>query len=530
MKNALEIIPLGGVAEIGSNMTLLKFNNQQVILDIGILFPYEDFFGINYLIPDFTALDFSTDTILFITHGHEDHIGAIEHILQVNPRIQIYAPPFAAALIQAKIKYRNLNITPRITVYNDGFELNFDTFNLVPIRVNHSIPDTFGVTLTNKKLSLGMLFISDFKIDTENYFENAFDPKILAQVFSQLENTYYLIDSTNILVNNKTASEKDLIPHLEKLISSDTRIFITLFASNIHRIKTILQLCRKHKRRPIAVGRSIINYTNIAYQTGHLCPVQDKYFELEQVNNLEDTKNLFIVSGCQGDFFSNMRRIALNEHNKLKIKSNDLVIFSSKAIPGNEKIIFRMINSLIDLGAEVITANDYLVHASGHPGQEDLKLLLSEFKPKYYIPIHGESYFLKKHCDFINKNYPQINPIAIRNADTVQILDDGSYQLKKGQQTAPLIIHGKSLLLEKTQVSERRKLATQGLIVVGLTKKEINLKTLGLPLIFEQQRDHLIELINKMPKQNEQDKEEIRILLRQYSNSILGYKPIVIVL
>jgi ribonuclease J len=462
MKNALEIMPLGGVAEIGSNMTLLKFNNQQIILDIGILFPYEDFFGINYLIPDFSALDFSKDTILFITHGHEDHIGAIEHILTLYPQIKIYAPPFAAALIQAKIKYRNLNITPKITVYNDGFELLFDAFKLCPIRVNHSIPDTFGITLTNTTLSLGMLFISDFKIDTEDYFEKAFNPKVLANIFNGFKNTYYLIDSTNILVKNKTASEKDLIPHLEQLISSDKRIFITLFASNIHRMKTILQLCKKYHRRPIAVGRSIINYTNIAYQTGHLCPVKDKYFELEQVDDLENTKNLYIVSGCQGDFFSNMRRIALNEHSKLKVKTNDLVIFSSKAIPGNEKIIFRMINSLIDLGAEVVTASDYLVHASGHPGQEDLKLLLSAFKPKYYIPIHGESYFLKKHCDFINSNFKNITPISIRNTDIIQIANDGSYQAHKRDTTSStyypwkISITGKIANITKTQACDTR--------------------------------------------------------------------------
>jgi len=525
------LVPIGGVQEIGSNMTLVRTPNEEVIIDCGMLFPYEECFNINYLIPDFSILDPNRLTAIIITHGHEDHIGGLAHLLKSFPDIIVYVSRFTLHLIQNKLIEQKIHF--KYVIYDEHSHLNFKDVDLYPVHVNHSIPETFGVIIRTKDKNWGALYISDFKVDLGATHERPIDLERIKEKMKECRKTAYFLDSTNILNDMKTITEGELDTNLKNLMERDeNRIYITLFASNVHRMDLITKHAKDAGRKVVIMGRSLKTYLEVAFETNHSSFPPEYFYEPEQVKN-NDGKMLIFLSGCQGDFLSALRRFSYGEDTNLKPRPSDLIIFSSKVIPGNEKKIHRIYNKLTEFGMHIITANDDLIHASGHPGKEDLKLLLKNFTPDFYFPIHGESYLLKKHFDFIKNQYPEISSHLIYNYQEV-IFNEDTIKIDNLDAKDPKLIHGKSLEIEKTQISQRRKMATLGAVFISYRKysQELEISLLGLPLSANEARDKLknilLDQINKNLKTRDDEyfKNQLKILTRQFYNNYLGYKPL----
>lgn len=530
----LRVTPVGGVGEIGSNMTVFETDSEYLIIDYGILFPYEDFFDINYLIANFSHLDKDKKTTLFFTHGHEDHIGAVVHIINEFSDLTIYAPAFATTLIRRKLHERNLS--HKINVYREEDIIAFDKFELHPIHVTHSIPDTFGLILKDKKDKVSFLFISDFKYDLKPLYEKPFNIKKTKELFNNSEKRYCFLDSTNILNPGGTLSESDLVDDLDEIISRGQRTFFTLFSSNIWRLKTILELAKKHNRYVVPVGRSIYSYLNAAEECGLVELNPTHYRDIKSVSNPRDPRIIGVLTGCQGDFRGALRRVSSNEHKQFKLNDKDLVVFSSKPIPGNEKKVNRIYNDIAQYGSEIITSRDMQIHASGHPGQADLLEFLKEIKPTHYVPIHGETYFLKKHIDFIKKHTNAV-PVEMGNFDRLSFNDEYELYQDSLEPLEPEIVHGKDLIIGRDKISERRKIACNGVVFLSINKKTrtLSMTNKGLPELVEEYEDSFYEILSNLVFNEGKNKpqdiviEDARIKVRQIYGNILGYKPIAMV-
>lgn len=528
----LKIYPFGGVAEIGSNMTVFETETSLTIIDYGILFPYDDFFNLNYLIADIGQLDKNKKIILFITHGHEDHIGAITHFLHEIPQAKVYAPRLARELILFKLEKKKMSHP--ITEYDENFSLTIDSFTLYPVHVTHSIPDTFGLVFKNSDTAI--LFISDFKFDLNPLFEKPFDYQKIQVLFRNCKQTLAMIDSTNILSSGKTSSERELTADLAKIIQRKRRTFITLFSSNLYRLKNILQLAKENGKKVATIGRSIKHYLDTAHEVKILNLEEYPLIEFEAIQNYKDPTIIYIVTGSQGEYLGAAKRIITGNQKNIQLNEDDQFVFSSKPIPGNEKKIYQLYNLLADYGIDPITFKDAHIHASGHPCQEDLKELIKKVNPKLYIPIHGETYFLKKHIRFIKESFPHITPIYLKNFMGIELEDDKIKQIEF-EERLPSIIHGHGLLIERERISERRKIADNGLILISLNhkKESLYLTCKGLPKQFDQEQLKLKELIDycafieNKKRDHDYTIEQVRIKVRNFAQSILGYKPITVV-
>ncbi len=523
----LKVIPLGGVAEIGSNMTLFAKGKKAIIVDCGILFPYENFFSINYLIPDFSLLDKYEITEIIFTHGHEDHIGAVAHIIEKLPHVVIRATKFCSELIRTKLEY--LKISHPISVFDTNSILKFDDMEIHPIHVNHSIPETTGMLFRDKDKSL--LFISDFKVDLDSPYEKPLDIEKIKTLQEKTTKNILMLDSTNILNDGKTTGERELIRNIELEISKlKNRVYVTLFSSNIHRLITIFEAAKKHKRKIGISGRSIHKYIEAAIKAGIINESDYNLLDEDQIDK-KDKNVLIIISGCQGDFRSSLRRLAEGNHSKLLLEKDDAVLFSSKVIPGNEKQVYQIYNKLIEKGVQIITSKDSLIHASGHPGKKDLEYLISNIKCTDYIPIHGESYFLEKHIEFIKSSFPEVSTYFVLNGN--EILINKKVKIKDTQINIPKIIHSNLLELERTKISERRKISENGLCLISISGDTPLFEMKGLPTALESHLEKFKKIISNEIKKMKKEKnrnEQIRILARRNFQSILGYKPITIVI
>ena len=526
---------MGGVGEIGSNMTLIETPNNIIVIDYGILFPYDDFFDINYLIVDTTYLEQTDKKItLFITHGHEDHIGAVHHLVKKFPEMEILTPSFPYQLLKQRFEQKKMSLKAKIYKEDDSF--SFEFIKISPVHVTHSIPQTFGVIIEAKELETAILFISDFKYDLQPFNEKPFNTNKIKESFGTYKRRIAFLDSTNILKAGKTQSESELIKSFEELLKENKRTFITQFASNLNRMIIILDAAKKHKKKVTMIGRSFSKYIEAAQEAELFNRADFPIIEFESVQNYNDPKVIYIVTGSQGEHLGALQRIARNEQKNIEVKEGDRFIFSSKPIPGNEDKVYRIYNQLTNLGADLITFQDKLVHASGHPAQEDLKALITAIKPTHIIPIHGESYFLKKHKEFIKMNFPLIESYFLQNHDGIEI-SENEIKIFKNDAHEPLLIHGNDLIIEKAKISERRKLACNGLVVISFNhaKENYTVTTQGLPLSAEESMLKLKDYISytfysELKKRDyEYKQEQVRIKVRNFYHDLLGYKPIVIV-
>lgn len=526
MSNKIRFTPIGGVGQIGSNMSLIEADGARVVIDSGILFPYEDFFDINYLIPDLSNLG-HIDRII-ITHGHEDHIGAIAHFRDKYPDIPIHTPLFASKLMEKKL--REAGHSQKFEIYKSLEEIKItDSLTFIPVPVDHSIPDTFGLLICDKLSDTAMFFASDFKVD------NIDKPELIkaSEIFNQYKNKVTLLDSTNMSSSqDKTLSEAELYDDIKTAIqSAEGRVFITAFASNVDRIQTINKVCSELRRPMIMIGRSMKFYTQTAIEENYLKEYSKIHFDWGEVH--PEQKNLIcMVSGCQGDFKSATRRIISDEDSSILLNETDTFIFSSKTIPGNEKKISLLENKLSNKGVKIIKPGKLKIHASGHACKEDLRMIYELFKPNLAIPIHGESTFLDLHIKLVKTILPGVETLRLINFTGFEIGADQKPTVVEQEPLDPILIHGKGVEIERSAISERRKMACNGVIFVSinLQKKKYQIELRGLPQKLQKRQQDIENLVKAhINAKKFRGSDDLRINLRRLCQEQIGYKPVTLV-
>ena len=395
----MRIIPLGGLHEIGKNMTVYECGEDMFIVDCGLAFPDDEMFGVDVVIPDFTFVEKNKDKIrgIVITHGHEDHIGGLAYLLK-TVNIPVYATRLTLALIEGKLKEHGLLGRVKLIEKHPGDHIKLGGFDVELIAVNHSIPDACALAISTKA---GLIIqTGDFKVD----FTPVAGPVIDLARFGQLGQQgvlALLADSTNAERPGATKSERVVGDTFETLFkkAEDRRIIIATFSSNVHRLQQIVDCCVKHGRKLAVSGRSMVNMVERAAEMGYLNIPEGTLVDLDVLSRYPDNKMVIATTGSQGEPMSALTRMAMNDHRKITVTPNDFIILSASPIPGNEESVTRVINALLRQGAEVIYEKTYDLHTSGHAQQDELKLMLALTKPRFFMPVHGEYKHLKKHCD-----------------------------------------------------------------------------------------------------------------------------------
>lgn len=396
-KDPVKISFLGGINEVGKNMTCYEYKKSMFVVDCGLAFPESDQLGVDFVIPDFSYVERNVDAIkgVVITHGHEDHIGALCYLLK-KINVPVYATLLTAGLIRGKLAEHSLEHEVVINVVKAGDEITLGDFRVEFIKVNHSIPD--AVALAIKCESGTIVQTGDFKIDTNPIDGGIIDLSRFAELGK--EGVLCLLsDSTNAEQPGYSQSESTVGATFRNLFNEagDKRIIIATFASNIHRVQQIIDISAKTGRKVALSGRSLENVVSIASELGYMNIPDGTLIGIDEIKNYSDDRLVIVTTGSQGEPMSALSRMASGNHRKVSVGYNDCVIISAKPIPGNEKTVFRVINDLLKLGARVIYEKMYDVHVSGHACQEELKLMLSLVKPKYFIPVHGEQKHLRYH-------------------------------------------------------------------------------------------------------------------------------------
>ena len=484
MTSKLRIIPLGGLGEIGKNMTVIEFGNDLLLIDCGMGFPDEDMYGIDVVLPDITYLRNNASRIrgLIITHGHEDHIGAVPYVLK-ELDIPIYTTPLTAALIELKLEEHDLLYNTQIFTKKAGSVFRIGCFSIEFIRVNHSIPDAVALAI---KTPVGMIVhTGDFKIDLTPISGGMID---LVR-FGELGNEGVLAlmsDSTNVETPGHSASERKVGESFDKLFQNcDKRIIITTFASNVHRLQQIINVAAKYHRKVAVTGRSMENVLRTAMVLGYMEVPEGVLVDLEQIKSQPKNRTVIISTGSQGEAMSALYRMAFAEHKQIQIDSGDRVIISASAIPGNENTISRVIDELFHKGAEVIYDRHTDLHVSGHACQEEQKMMLALVKPKYFIPVHGEHRMLVKHAELGRMmGVAPKNIVIAENGKVIEFTKKGVL-CEDSVPAGAVLVDGSGGIGEVGSVvmRDRHRLAEDGMIVIVLTYSSYDHKLLAVPEI-----------------------------------------------
>ena len=484
MTSKLRIIPLGGLGEIGKNMTVIEFGNDLLLIDCGMGFPDEDMYGIDVVLPDITYLRNNASRIrgLIITHGHEDHIGAVPYVLK-ELDVPIYTTPLTAALIELKLEEHDLLYNTQIFTKKAGSVFRIGCFSIEFIRVNHSIPDAVALAI---KTPVGtIVHTGDFKIDLTPISGGMID---LVR-FGELGNEGVLAlmsDSTNVETPGHSASERKVGESFDKLFQNcDKRIIITTFASNVHRLQQIINVAAKYHRKVAVTGRSMENVLRTAMVLGYMEVPEGVLMDLEQIKSQPKNRTVIISTGSQGEAMSALYRMAFAEHKQIQIDSGDRVIISASAIPGNENTISRVIDELFHKGAEVIYDRHTDLHVSGHACQEEQKMILALVKPKYFIPVHGEHRMLVKHAELGRMmGVASKNVIIAENGKVIEFTKKGVL-CEDNVPAGAVLVDGSGGIGEVGSVvmRDRHRLAEDGMIVIVMTYSSYDHKLLAVPEI-----------------------------------------------
>jgi len=484
MTSKLRIIPLGGLGEIGKNMTVIEFGNDLLLIDCGMGFPDEDMYGIDVVLPDITYLRNNASRIrgLIITHGHEDHIGAVPYVLK-ELDIPIYTTPLTAALIELKLEEHDLLYNTQIFTKKAGSVFRIGCFSIEFIRVNHSIPDAVALAI---KTPVGtIVHTGDFKIDLTPISGGMID---LVR-FGELGNEGVLAlmsDSTNVETPGHSASERKVGESFDKLFQNcDKRIIITTFASNVHRLQQIINVAAKYHRKVAVTGRSMENVLRTAMVLGYMDVPDGVLVDLEQIKSQPKNRTVIISTGSQGEAMSALYRMAFAEHKQIQIDGGDRVIISASAIPGNENTISRVIDELFHKGAEVIYDRHTDLHVSGHACQEEQKMILALVKPKYFIPVHGEHRMLVKHAELGRMmGVAPKNIVIAENGKVIEFTKKGVL-CEDSVPAGAVLVDGSGGIGEVGSVvmRDRHRLAEDGMIVIVMTYSSYDHKLLAVPEI-----------------------------------------------
>ncbi len=468
-KPNLKIIPLGGIEEIGKNMTVFEYDDEIVIVDCGLEFPTDDMLGVDLVIPDITYLERNKDKIkgLVITHGHEDHIGAIPYVLkQIN--IPIYATKLTIGLIQNKLEEHHLSRSTKLREVNPGQVVNFGKIKVEFIRSCHSIPDSVMLAIHTP---VGVIMhTGDFKIDYTPINSEMTDLARIAEI-GKRGVLALLSDSTNSERKGYTMSESTVGEVFKRLfVNCKKRIVVATFASNVHRVQQIVDSASENGRKIAICGRSMINMIETAKKLGYIDAPEDIFIDIDLIKNYTDEQLVIITTGSQGETMSALTRMATGDHKKVEITPNDLVIISATPIPGNEKLVSKVIDDLMQIGAEVVYSALDDVHVSGHACQEEQKLILSLVKPKYFIPVHGEYRQLMAHSETAKKMGVDPKNIFMTTNGRVLELNENEAKLTTSVPSGKILVDGLGVGdVGNVVLRDRQHLSQDGLIVIVMT-------------------------------------------------------------
>ena len=475
----LKIIPLGGLEQIGMNITAFEYEDSIIVVDCGLAFPEDDMLGIDLVIPDITYLKNNADRVkgFVITHGHEDHIGALPYVLkQLN--VPVYGTKLTIGLIDNKLEEHNLTRSVKRKVIRHGQSINLGAFRIEFIKTNHSIADASALAIFSPAGIV--IHTGDFKVDYTPVFGDAID----LQRFGELGKKGVLAlmcDSTNAERPGFTMSERTVGKTFDNIFSEhkNTRIIIATFASNVDRVQQIINSAYKYGRKVVIEGRSMVNVITTAAELGYLDIPENTLIDIETMKNYPDEQMVLVTTGSQGESMAALSRMAANMHRKVQVKSGDTVILSSNPIPGNEKAVSKIINELTMMGANVIFQD---VHVSGHAGQEEIKLIYSLVHPKYAIPVHGEYRHMKAQADIAAAlGIPKDNIFILHSGDVLE-LDEKKAEISGHVPCGSILVDGLGVGdVGNIVLRDRQHLAEDGILIVVLTLERFSNQLLSGP-------------------------------------------------
>lgn len=529
----LKIIPLGGLEQIGMNITAFEYEDSIIIVDCGLAFPEDDMLGIDLVIPDITYLRDNIKKVkgFVITHGHEDHIGALPYVLK-DMNLPVYATKLTMGIIENKLKEHNLLRSTRRKVVRHGQSINLGQFRIEFIRTNHSIQDAAALAIYSPAGTV--VHTGDFKVDYTPVFGDAIDLQRFAEI-GKKGVLAMMSDSTNAERPGFTMSERTVGKTFDQIFAEhrNTRIIIATFASNVDRVQQIINSAYKYDRKVVVEGRSMVNIISTASELGYLHIPDKTLIEIDQLKNYPDEKTVLITTGSQGESMAALSRMAADIHKKVTIKPGDTVIFSSNPIPGNEKAVSRVINELSQKGADVIFQD---AHVSGHACQEELKLIYSLLKPQYAIPVHGEYRHLKANAKLAESlGIPKENIFIIHSGD-VLALDEKEAKVIDKVQTGAILVDGLGVGdVGNIVLRDRQHLAEDGILIVVLTlEKRTNQLLAGPDIVsrgfvyvreseslMEEARQVLQEALEKCLTNRNADWSRIKLVIRDTMNEFI---------
>ena len=542
---SLKIIPIGGLNEIGKNMTLLEYNDQILIIDCGMTFPEDEMYGIDIVIPDFSYVIENRDKLvgMVITHGHEDHIGAIPYLLK-NVKLPVYGTRLTLGLVENKLKEHQ--VVGDLRTIKAGDKIQLGDFKIETIRTTHSIADSICLAITTPA---GVIFHSgDFKIDYTPIDGEPIDFSRLAEI-GKKGVTLMMCDSTNAVRPGFTSSERVVGQTIENIFrTAKTRIIIATFSSNVHRVQKIIESAVKVGRKVAISGRSMENVVALAIELGYLDIPPGTLVDLRMTKNIPDDKLVIITTGSQGEPMSALSRIASGEHKSVKLKKGDMVILSSTPVPGNEKTVSNVVNKLFEKGAEVIYSDIADIHVSGHACQEELKLLHSLIKPKFFMPVHGEYRHLIQHARLAESlGMKSENIFVLDNGDILTVSKNRAHKTEQQVDADAILVDGLGVGDVGNIVLRDRKLLSESgrIIVVAAIDRESHQVVSGPDIIsrgfvyvreneklIEEARQVAEEAIEKCQKKNIKDwntmKSKVRDSLGSYIYQTTKRDPIIL--
>ncbi|MCA1632645.1 MAG: ribonuclease J [Acidobacteria bacterium] len=550
MSNKIELIPLGGVGEFGMNCMAVRYGDDMIILDAGMGFPDESAFGVDVCVPDFDYLEEYRDQIIAIilTHGHEDHLGALPYILK-KFNVPVYCSHFTAGLAESKLEEHNLlddtllhRVEPREVVEIGAFEVEF-------IRVSHSLIDCFALAVTTP---LGtIIHTGDYKVDETPVIGEPIDLRTLRR-YGQEGVLALTSDSTNATVPGRTPSERAVIPAFEEIFNeAQGRIIVAAFASSIHRLQIVIDVAQQFDRKVCVLGRSMIKNVEIAERLNYLDLHEGMLVSLQQAKKLPDDEVVYLVTGSQGEPRAALAQLASGSYKGLSINEGDTVVLSARIIPGNERAISKLIGEIYKRGANIIDEKRRLIHVSGHASQEDIRIMTEAVRPKFVVPVHGEYRMLYRHKEFVKNHlgYAEENIILIENGDLLELDGEHARVVSKSDVGRTFIADSGFEEIERGVVKERRQLAYDGVVTPVITINEATGQLESPPevvargllgtdgdgkqngLIRDMQRV-ITETVEGASKADRRDstllKERVRVDLKRFLQKQTGAKPVIV--
>ncbi len=539
----LKIIPLGGLGEFGMNCLALRWEDDIIVIDAGLMFPETELLGVDVVVPDISYLVENKQHVraIILTHGHEDHIGGLPWILS-EIKVPVYATEFTLAYVEGKLEEHQLLDDTELIEIAPKEKFSIGPFTIEPIRVTHSLVDCVALAVDTP---VGVVIhTGDFKIDLSPLDDKPFDLHTFAE-YGKRGVLALLQDSTNVERSGYTPSERAVVPRLDEIFSRAKRkIFFSCFSSSIYRIRIAMELARSHGRKVAVIGRSMMESTEIAQDLGYLDLPPGLVINPGQIRDFAPDELMVLISGTQGEPMSALSRAAVDNHKHARIDAGDTVVLSSRIIPGNEKGIFRVIDHLFRRDAQVICddGSSGLIHVSGHGSQEEMRLLINLVRPKFFIPVHGDYRYLRRHAQVAMETGAVEHAIVIEDGDVLEL--DKSDARKKDKVTAGriLIDSGSSIdVVEDLVIRDRRILSEDGIVlaVLAINKRtgrleltpEVVMRGFGGADITEQAREQVLRTLDELSDEQKADygmaKDKIRADLKRLIQKTTGRRPLI---